>query len=115
MGLTKVVSLNVRGLNIPKKRAQVLNELTWLWTQVAYPQVTNLIRRKEKKLDNLKFPHVYHGYSQNSKSSGVAILIAHNVDWVFEHQWANPQGRFIYVKGKLTGKSSYKSITTFQI
>lgn len=101
MGLLKVTSLNVRGLNTPEKHSQLLADLQKCKTQVAFLQEMHFRGDRIPKLTNGAFPTVYHSISPISKSKGVSILMAKSDPWIFEAQGTDDLGRF-FLKGRVS-------------
>lgn len=102
MGHLKITSLNVRGLNVPEKRSQLLADLRRGKTHVAFLQETHFRADSIPRLTNGAFPMAYHSVSPISKSKGVSIILAGSVPWVFEAQRADEQGRFLLLKGRVS-------------
>lgn len=102
MGHLKITPLNVRGLNIPEKRSQLLADLRRGKTHVAFLQETYFRADSIPRLTNGAFPVAYHSVSPISKSKGVSIILARSVPWVFEAQRADAQGRFLLLKGRVS-------------
>lgn len=103
MSNTKILTLNVKGLNHVIKRRKVLSMLKKDKVQIALLQETHLTDLEHTKLKRDWVGQVYYS-SFNSKSRGVAILIHKNLPFVLERVVKDEEGRFVVITGILYGE-----------
>lgn len=103
MEAVNVLSFNERGLNISEKRRMLFQDLHRLKTDLAFIQETHFKGDKFPLLQNKFFPKVYHSTNGNAKSRGVSILISRSVPWTYEDKRADPEGRFLFLRGTIGG------------
>lgn len=101
----KIISLNVKGLNTPEKRSQLLTSMRSAKADVVFLQETYFCLKNTPKLKNHSFPHSFNATSPASKTKGVSILLSKNVPLQFKDTLLDDQGRFIFLKGTLRNKS----------
>lgn len=63
----KIVSLNVRGLNHPVKRAAILSLLENADNDICMLQETHLLARDTARMRTCRFPHQYWSLSGSKK------------------------------------------------
>lgn len=97
----KLVSWNVKGLNVPEKHSSCLAELWRQRPQVAFLQETHFQADKIPKLHSKHFPTVYHSVSPSTKSKGTSILLAKTLPWQLLDLHTDREGRYLFVKGTL--------------
>lgn len=97
----RLVSINVKGLNTPKKRSMVLANLKHMKAHFCFIQETHFRAAKIPRLRDHFFLTAYHGCSPDSKSKGVSILICGTTQWLVKDQWNDEEGRALFVKGML--------------
>lgn len=97
----RILSWNVRGLNVPEKRGIVLRELHRLKVQICYIQETHFVNTKIPSFRDIKYPHAHHAPSPDTKSKGVSILISKTVPWKLEEEWTDGTGRLLFLKGTI--------------
>lgn len=71
----KLYSLNIRGLNIPEKRSQLLLLIWKSRADVVFLQETHFKSNNIPNLHDKFYPIAYHATTTESKSKGVPILI----------------------------------------
>lgn len=101
--MLNVLSLNVKGLNIPEKRRMLLQDLYRMKSDVAFIQETHF---KEGKLPILKFkffPVVYHSTNESTKTCGVSIMISSRVPWTCLDVKSDSGGWYLFVRGTIGG------------
>lgn len=91
-------SYNVKGLNSPEKHTRLLGRLK---SHIIFLQETHFRKDKIPRLGNHRFPIVYHGASQTSKSSGVTILFSKQIPWKELKVIKNEESRLLIVRGLL--------------
>ena len=102
MGTTvRMVSLNVNGLNTPKKRDRVITKLKRDKAQIIYLQETHLKKVEHDKLKRYGYRHVYSGLFRGGPRRGVTIMISNQLQFEYEKEIRDGEGRYIIVKGKL--------------
>lgn len=104
MGSLKVMSLNIKGLNTPEKRALLLQELKKQHVDIAMLQETHFRTDAIPKLQNKVYTEHYQATNAVSKSKGVSILLHRNCKFELEEQIRDSEGRFLFLKGKLANK-----------
>uniref|UniRef100_A0A8C5QHQ8 exodeoxyribonuclease III n=1 Tax=Leptobrachium leishanense TaxID=445787 RepID=A0A8C5QHQ8_9ANUR len=97
----QLYSHNVRGLNIPEKRARLLRELRSSRASVAFLQETHFRSGSAPILRDTNYPVGYFSDYKQSKSRGVAILISKEVPFVLEATMTDEGGRYIFVRGAI--------------
>ncbi|PIO40409.1 hypothetical protein AB205_0134110 [Aquarana catesbeiana] len=107
----QIASHNVQGLNSPIKRRKVLDYYKHLKLDIIMLQETHFPSRYSPKFLHPHFPQFFLA-SANNKTKGVAILISKNHKFVkiFEH--ADPEGRFLLVKG-MVGDHLYSLVSYY--
>lgn len=95
----KVLSLNVKGLNIPEKCSSILAEAHRHRAQIIFSQETHFKTGSIPRLANKLFLEVYHATCTDSKTKGVSILLAKSFRFHLSDQIIDPGGRFICLKG----------------
>lgn len=103
-GALRYISWNVKGLNSPVKRKNVISHLRQLNTRIAFIQETHLKLSDHLKLRLGWVGQLYHS-SFNSKARGVAILVHKNVPLSVTDVISDPNGCYIMVSGKISGNS----------
>ncbi|CAH2221512.1 Hypothetical predicted protein [Pelobates cultripes] len=86
----KLWSNNVRGLNVPEKRSQLLRQLWAEQVSVAFLQETHFVSLAHPKLENHRHPDV--------QKTGFAILFAHSIPYLHKEMLTDPGGRYIFLK-----------------
>ena len=96
-----LVSLNVNGLNTPRKRDKVMTKLKRDGAQIVYLQETHLTKLEHDKLKKYGFRNTYSSWFKNGPRRGVTIMISNQVQFKFEKEIRDGEGRYIIVKGML--------------
>lgn len=96
-----VISLNIKGLNIPEKRRMLLQDLYRHKADIALLRETHFRGDKLPILRNRTFPLAYHATNPEAKSKGVSILISSKVPWTCLDTVVDPAGRFLFLKGRI--------------
>ena len=99
-GSLPFVSWNVKGLNSSVKINKVLNHLRSLSAMVAFLQETHFRRSDHNKLRRSWVGQAYHS-TFTCKSRGASIIIHKAIPFKVSHTMADPNGRYIFVSGKL--------------
>ena len=94
------VSWNVKSLNHPVKRTEVISHLKQLNVGIAFLQETHLTTFDHFRLRGGWVGHLYHS-NFHSKFRETAILINKNVPFVMSSVEADSSGPYIIVVGKL--------------
>lgn len=97
----KVVSQNVKGLNIPEKRSQILNMMSKLKADVIFLQETHFRTDNTPKLASHKYPISFHATNPLTKTKGVSILLSKNLPWQLIDSLIDPEGRYVFLKGTI--------------
>lgn len=97
----KLCFINMRRLNMPEKRSQLLYFLHQSKAHIAPIQETHFKTDNIPKLHNKHFPTVYHASNNDAKSKGVSILISKQCPLYVSEVQRDPQGRFLFLKGTL--------------
>lgn len=100
--MAKLLTLNVKGLNSNVKRRLLLNELRSARADIVFLQETHFDRDGNFSFARQSYPTVYMA-STDRKKAGVAILIAHSCPFQTISSYTDPNGRFIIVRGTLSG------------
>lgn len=99
-----VLSLNVKGFNIPEKRSSVLAEAHRHRAQVIFLQETHFKTGSIPALADKCFPVVFHAICTDSKTKDVSILLAKSFRFHLSDQMIDPGGRFLCLKGTWNDK-----------
>lgn len=92
----RVVTWNVRGLNIPEKRS-VLREIHRLRSHNCFLQETHSTAAGRLLLRDTRYPQIYHATFPDTKSKGVSMLIHKSVPWKLEEEWTDGSERLLYI------------------
>lgn len=99
--MLKFITYNVRGLNMIKKRRNIFNELKILGPDVVFLQETHITQQSKLRLYSSDFPSWYQGDTISSRTRGVAIGFAKGTSFVLEDRLVDPEGRFLFIRGRL--------------
>nr|ACO51975.1 LINE-1 reverse transcriptase homolog [Aquarana catesbeiana] len=99
MARVKIVSYNVRGLNVAAKRHQVYRELKQATCSIAFLQETHLTHTTSVKLTSPNSPQWYYSLSDTNKAKGVAIGFCRNAPFRLSEMLADDHGRFLFLRG----------------
>lgn len=86
MSRVNIISYNVRGLNSPTKRANIMAELKFLKADVALLQETHLFLGKSQSIFSRDYLVWFYGDSPTSGAKGVAIGFAKEVRFKLEER-----------------------------
>lgn len=100
----KCVSLNVKGLNLPEKRSQILNSLTKHKAQIIFLQETHFRSDAVPKLSNHIYRTALHSTNPVAKTKGVSILISRHANFHQTDSLIDPEARYIFIKGTYVSK-----------
>lgn len=100
---TKLLSVNVRGLNNPIKRNQITSHLAKSLADIVFLQEMHVKDPSNHPALHRKFP-TYFLAPGSSKSREVEILLAGNLQFVVKDIIRDPRGHFVIVKGILETK-----------
>lgn len=95
-----VISHNIKGLNIPEKRASLLRELKKGRPKFVLLQETHFRTNQIPRLTNTYFNRAYHATNDLAKTKGVTILLSKDNPFILTDRLSDPEGRFIFIKGK---------------
>lgn len=98
-----IISYNVRGLNAPIKRANIINELKYLKADVVLLQETHFSQGSNTGIFSRDYLTWYYGDSPSIRAKGVAIGFARGVRFDLDKRKTDPEGRYLFLKGKLNG------------
>ncbi|CAI9617453.1 unnamed protein product, partial [Staurois parvus] len=97
------ITYNVNGLSCPGKRFRLFNELHHRATSVVFLQETHFEIEVNVKLKSKHYPTWYYADSPIKRAKGVAIGFAKNMRFELEDRRIDPEGRFLFLKGRLQG------------
>lgn len=97
----KIASLNVNGLNNPKKRGKVLKKFSKEKMHVIFLQETHLSQQEHEKLKHFGYGITFYSSHSRNNKRGVAILISNALKYEKIKEIKDKDGRYILVKGKL--------------
>uniref|UniRef100_A0A3P9BZE4 exodeoxyribonuclease III n=1 Tax=Maylandia zebra TaxID=106582 RepID=A0A3P9BZE4_9CICH len=103
MSNTKIITLNVKGINHVIKRRKIISLLKKDRVQIALLQETHLTDSEHLKLKRDWVGQIYYS-SFTSKSRGVAILVHKNLPFTLHTIVRDTDGRFILITGLLYGE-----------
>lgn len=101
MAPLKIVTYNVRGLNSPSKRYQILQELKSWSSNIVFLQETHLKWSSRVGLSSKSFPVWFHGYSPNKRAKGIALGFDRNTPFILKAMESDSKGRYLFVRGSL--------------
>ena len=101
MGTLKILSYNVRGLNSPLKRGNILREIKHLKADIVLIQETHISQESNLKISSPEYPLWYYGDSPTKLAKGVAIGFAKEVRFVLVERKVDPEGRYLLLRGKI--------------
>lgn len=117
MDKLKIISLNIRGLNSPNKRAKFLIYLRRKAIDIALIQETHLKRADVQRLQNKMYKVVAFS-TDNTKTKGTVILIARNCNLKIDRESQDQSGRLAYfctnIKGRKIAFVSIYAPTIFE-
>lgn len=99
MATLKLISYNVRGLNVAAKRHQTFRELKQAACSIAFLQETHLTHTTPVKLTSPHFPQWYCSLSDTNKAKGVAIGFSRSISFRLSDMLADDSGRFLFLQG----------------
>ena len=99
----KCISYNVKGLNSPTKRHKVLKELKRYKADISFLQETHITLGSNIRLYAPDFPIWYYGDTISKRARGIAIGISKRVRFELTDRLTDPEGRFLFLRGKLEG------------
>lgn len=97
--LINVLSNNIKGLNIPEKRSNLLKDLQKRNIHVTLLQETHFRSDSIPKLTYKYYPTHFLAPNQVAKSKGVSILLHKDLDFSLSDSLTDPEGRYIFIKG----------------
>lgn len=100
----EILSLNIRGLNIPERRSQLLLSLQKNKADIIFLQETHFKTSSIPKLSNYRYPTFFHATNKSAKSKGVSILLAKNCPFHIKDTCIDTEARYLFVKGTLYGR-----------
>lgn len=98
---TKILTLNVNGLNNPVKRQKIMTKLKKDKSQIIFLQETHLSSLESEKLKRFGYTNSFYSSYRHGCRRGVIILISNSVKFECIKKISDKEGRFIFVKGKL--------------
>lgn len=96
-----IVSLNVKGLNVPEKCRMLQNDMKRMKADIVLLQETHFRENAFPILKNRFYPTVYHSTYSETKSRGVSIQISARVPWSLLDIRTDPMGRYLFLKGMI--------------
>lgn len=99
----KILSLNVKGLNLPEKRSHLLTMARKMRADAVLIQETHFRSDNIPKLTNKDYPVVYHATNPQAKTKGVSILLSKHSQWKPVDTLTDCNGRYILLKGQVKG------------
>lgn len=108
-----VISHNVRGLNIPEKRATLLRELKKGKPHFVLLQETHFKTHHVQRLTDSNFTRAFHATNDLAKSKGVSILVSKDAPFELREQLTDTEGRFLFLKGEIQRCTHYDSKCIF--
>ncbi|CAH2250641.1 Hypothetical predicted protein, partial [Pelobates cultripes] len=100
----KVITQNCRGLNIPERRTHLLRELRKKHVAIAMLQETHFKEGSTPRLRNRHYPDNYFCNHPTAHKSGVAILLAAELEFKELDRVQDSQGRYLFLKGIIADK-----------
>ncbi|CAH2276183.1 endonuclease [Pelobates cultripes] len=100
----KVITQNCRGLNIPERRTHLLRELKKKHVAIAMLQETHFKEGSTPRLRDRHYPDNYFCNHPTAHKSGVAILLAAELEFKELDRVQDSQGRYLFLKGIIADK-----------
>ncbi|CAH2252517.1 Hypothetical predicted protein [Pelobates cultripes] len=100
----KIITQNCRGLNIPERRTHLLQELKKKHVAIAMLQETHFKEGSPPRLRNRHYPNNYFCNHPIAHKSGVAILLAAELEFKELECTQDSQGRYLFLKGTIADK-----------
>ncbi|CAH2315101.1 Hypothetical predicted protein [Pelobates cultripes] len=97
----RITTQNCRGRNSLEKRSHLLRDLKHGRVSVAMLQETHL----KMSLKSRSYPTSFHSTHPTARKVGVAILLANSVQFTLTDQLADPNGRYLFIKGTISQKT----------
>lgn len=101
MTLLNFLTYNVHGLNTPRKRYNILREINQFTAEVVFLQETHFSHETNLKLNSKDFPKWLYGDFTTKRAKEVAIGFAIGVRFTLEERLVDPEGRYLFLKGRL--------------
>ena len=95
-----IITLNVNGLNAPKKRHRLAEWIQKQETYICCPQETHFRPRDTYILKVRGWKKIFHA-NGNQKKAGVAILISDKIDFKIKNVTRDKEGHYIMIKGSI--------------
>lgn len=105
------MTYNVRGLNIPSKKHTIMKELKRYGAEVFFLQETHISHESKVKHPGT-FRYGFMGTQVLKERGGVAIGFANRICFVLKDRLTDPEGRFLFLKGKL-GDEEYTLVNIY--
>lgn len=102
--ITKIVSLNVNGLNMYQKRRKIFRYIRGKDPDMVFLQETYSSKAIEKLWSNEWGRRLYFSHG-TTNSRGVACLLSHKFDGQIEGFWNDKEGRFLALQCKISDRS----------
>ncbi|CAH2305812.1 Hypothetical predicted protein [Pelobates cultripes] len=100
----KIITQNCRGLNIPERRTHLLQELRKKHVAIAMLQETHFKEGSTPTLRNSHYPNNYFCNHSTAHKSGVAIILAAELEFKELERIQDSQGRYLFLKGIIADK-----------
>lgn len=94
-------TFNANGLNIPSKRGQTLQIFKKQNTDVLFIQETHFKKNFTPTSKHSFYKQWFNACTPSQRRKGVAILIGKNLPFVKSEVLTDPEGRYIFLKGKV--------------
>lgn len=101
MSSLNIISYKVRSLISAIRCANIMGELKHLKAEVILLQETHFLLDKSQNFFSKDFPVWYYRDSPVSRAKGVAIGFARGVRFDLEERKTDPEGRYLFLRGKL--------------
>lgn len=98
-----VISHNIKGLNIPEKHTALLKELKKGRPRFVFLKETHFETQQIPKLTDTFFTQAHHVTNDLAKTKGVSILISRDASIELTDKLTDPEGRYLFLKGKFGG------------
>ncbi|CAH2311399.1 Hypothetical predicted protein [Pelobates cultripes] len=100
----KIITQNCRGLNIPERRTHLLREMKKKHVSIALLQETHFKEGTHPRLRNRHYPNNCFCNHPTSYKTGVAILLAADLEFTELDRVQDSQGRYLFLKGVIAEK-----------
>ncbi|CAH2284019.1 Hypothetical predicted protein, partial [Pelobates cultripes] len=97
-----IIAQNCRGLNTPKKRAHLLQDLKRRRVLIALLQETHLRDTDTHRLQKKHYKTTFYSNHPTARKAGVSILLNTDLHFTRSKTLTDTDGRYLFVKGTIS-------------